>query len=93
MKKVIILCSSCGWKRIADGDKIGLAELKNDSLSSKKYRCPGCGRAVSPRKFSDPQEEQDRKNKEEIMKKSEEKWRQENLDFHARFMEETENDE
>ncbi|NDD53769.1 hypothetical protein EBZ39_07805 [bacterium] len=93
MTKVIVLCSSCGWKRITDGDKIGLAELKNDSLSSKKYRCPGCGRGVSPRKFSDPQEEQDRKNKEEIMKKNEEKWRQENLDFHVRFMEEAENAE
>lgn len=87
MTKVIILCSSCGWKRIAEGADTGLVEIKNDSLSSKKYRCPGCGRAISPRKFSDPQEEQDRRNEEEKMRKNEEKWRQENLDFRARFME------
>lgn len=93
MKKVIILCSSCGWKRIADEANTGLLEIKNDSLSSKKYRCPGCGRAISPRKFSDPQGEVERKNEEEKMKKNEDKWRQENLDFHMRFMEETEHAE
>ncbi|NBT57282.1 hypothetical protein EBT16_00700 [bacterium] len=93
MTKVIVLCSACGWKRISDRDDVGLCELNNDSLSSKKYRCPGCGRAVSPRKFSDPQGDQDRKNKEESIKKNEEKWRQENLDFHARFMEEAEHAE
>lgn len=93
MNKVIILCSFCGWKKIADKEKIDLYELKTDSLSSKKYRCPGCGRAVSPRKFSDPQREHDKKNEEESMKKNDEKWRQENLDFQVRFMEETKNEE
>jgi hypothetical protein len=93
MTKVIILCSFCGWKKIAESDNTGLSEIKNDSLSSRKYRCPGCGRATSPRKFSDPQKEQDRKNEEEKMKKNEEKWRQENLDFHTRFLEETEHAE
>ena len=88
MTKVILLCSSCGWKRISDEGNIGLKELNNDSMSSKKYRCLGCGRAVAPRKFKDPQEEQDRKNREEMMKKNEEAWRQENLDFHSSFMEE-----
>jgi len=90
MTKIIILCSSCGWKKISEENKTNLVELNNDSMSSKKYRCPGCGRGVAPRKFADPQEEQDRKNEEERMRRNEEKWRQENLDFHARFMEEVE---
>lgn len=88
MSKVIILCASCGWKKVADKDETGLTELKNDSLSSKKYRCPGCGRGVSPRKFGDPQKEHDRKREEEKMKDNDQKWKQDNLDFHVRFMEE-----
>jgi DNA-directed RNA polymerase subunit RPC12/RpoP len=89
MKKAIILCASCGWKTVSDRDSIGLVEIKNDSLSSKKYRCPGCGRAVSPRNFSDPQKDQDNKKNEEKMKEENEAWLQENLDFHKSFMEET----
>lgn len=88
MSKAIVLCVSCGWKTVAEENEIGLKELKNDTLSSKKYRCPGCGRAISPRKFGDPQKEQDRKENEDRMKKENEKWIKENLDFQKKFAEE-----
>jgi uncharacterized protein YlaI len=92
MSKVIVLCIFCNWKTIAEENEVGLKELKNDTLSSKKYRCPRCGRAISPRKFGDPQKEQDRKENEDKMKKENETWIRENLDFQKKFAEEI-NDE
>lgn len=92
MSKVIVICQSCGWKRISEEDGVGLVEIKNDSLSGKKYRCPGCGRAITSRKFSDPQGDHELREKEKAMKEENEKWMKEHLEFRRKFTEES-NDE
>lgn len=55
-EKSILLCG-CGWKRISDLSDGDLLELKNDTMSSRKFRCPKCGFAVTPRPAKDPQSE------------------------------------
>lgn len=85
--KVILLCASCGWKRVCDGECSGLRELKTDTLSSRKFRCPGCGRGVAPRKFPDPQAEADRKAKDDRLKAENEAFLGETIDFQRKFSE------
>lgn len=86
-KKAIILCASCGYKKVCEPEDTGLVELKNDTLSPRKFRCPGCGRAVAPRSFPDPQSELEGKAKEERLKAEHEAFVGEAMDFQRRFSE------
>lgn len=87
-RKYILLCQSCSWKLVSDLSESGLYELKNDSMSSRKFRCPQCGKAVVPRKIKDPQEEQNRKAESERLKQENKKWMEENIKFQNNFMKE-----
>ncbi len=88
-KKRIILCEPCGWKTVSDTDGINLTPLNSDTLSNKKYRCPNCGRAVTPRKCKDPQSELENKNKDEQVKRENKKWMEESIALQKAFKEET----
>lgn len=92
-KKVIILCAYCSWKRICDFDNIGLHELKSDSMSSRKFRCPGCGRAIAPRKFPDPQKEVELAAKEDKVKEDNEAFIIEHAEFQRNFLKNMKEDE
>jgi predicted RNA-binding Zn-ribbon protein involved in translation (DUF1610 family) len=92
-KKYILLCQSCSWKIVSDLSDSGLHELKNDSMSSRKFRCPNCGRAVVPRGVSDPQKEQDRKAESERLKEENKKWMEENIRFQNNFVKEKDDNE
>jgi hypothetical protein len=92
-KKQILLCDYCGWKKICDQGSSGLHELKNDTLSSKKFRCPNCGRAVSARSFKDPQGEADRKSHETKIEEDNKKWMEENTQFQEKFLKETQDEQ
>jgi hypothetical protein len=83
--KHILLCQSCSWKLVSDLSDVALHELKNDSMGPRKFRCPRCGRAVVPRKTSDPQEEQNRKKEGERLKEESRKWIEENIKFQKEF--------
>ena len=87
-KKSIILCEYCGWKRVCDPDSSGLHELKSDSMSGRKFRCPGCGRAIVPRPAPDPQSDVERQTKEERSKSEYEAWMERSLDFQRNFLKE-----
>lgn len=93
MPKYILLCEFCSWKTISDLTDTSLYELKSDTLSNKKYRCPKCGRAVAPRKCKDPQAEIDRAKRDEKIKLDNKKWMEESVEFQKGFLEETKDDE
>jgi len=86
--KFILLCN-CGWKAISDlRDDIGIVELKNDTLSSRKFRCPSCGLAITPRKMKDPQSELDRERMDHEMAEENKKWLEESIEKQAKFIQE-----
>lgn len=91
--KYILICNSCSWKLISDLKDSNLYELKSDTLSSKKFRCPTCGRAVCPRAAADPQREQDNKANSEKMIEENKKWMQENIKFQEEFEKEIKNEQ
>ena len=90
MGKSILLCDYCGWKSSSDLEDV--YELKNDTLSNKKYRCKKCGRGVTPRKTKDPQKDLDKKIEEEKIKKENDEWMKSVLDFQINFLQEEENE-
>jgi ribosomal protein S27AE len=90
MNKYILLCDYCGWKVISDFKKTNIYELKNDTLSNKKYRCEKCGRGVCLRKFQDPQSELDKKIQEDKIKKETEEWIIKNMDYRKNFLKDIE---
>jgi|688.fasta_scaffold111793_4 hypothetical protein len=92
-KKRIVLCDYCGWKKVCDPDESGLHELKSDTLSNKKFRCPGCGRAISARPFKDPQGEADRKSQETKMEEENKKWIEEHIQFQEKFLKERDDEQ
>ena len=92
-KKRILLCDYCGWKKICDLDASGLHELKSDTLSNKKFRCIGCGRAISARPFKDPQGEADIKSQETKMEEENKKWIEEHIQFQEKFLKEREDEQ
>lgn len=71
----------------------GLHELKSDSMSSRKFRCPGCGRAIAPRKFPDPQREMDLASEEKRIKEENEAFIIEHAEFQRNFLKEIEENE
>lgn len=83
----LFLCEPCGWKKVCNLEMSGLKEMSNDSMSSRKFRCPSCGRGISPRKLSDPQGELDRREKEEAMKSEYKDWLDKSMEFQAKFAE------
>jgi DNA-directed RNA polymerase subunit RPC12/RpoP len=83
--KSIILCEYCGWKRVGDPESFGLHELKNDSMSGRKFRCPGCGRGVVPRPTQDPQHELDTRIREERSKLEYEEWMEKSRESQRNF--------
>ena len=93
MSKKILLCSWCGWKRISDLTDPDLKELKNDTMSSRKFRCLKCGRGIAPRPIKDPQKELELKNKETNIKEENKKWIDEVLQFQDDFRKEKQIDE
>ena len=90
MHKHILLCTFCGWKRICGLEDPGLNEMKNDTLSSRKFRCPGCGRGVAPRKFKDPQKDLDDKLADEKAKAENEEFMKDSISYQESFLEEIE---
>lgn len=84
-KKYILICEFCNWKVISELENLNLYELKSDTLSNKKYRCPRCGRGITPRKTKDPQSEIEKDNEENRIKKENEKWVEENIKFQIDF--------
>jgi len=89
----ILLCQSCGWKEVCELDRSVAVEIKNDSMSSRKFRCPSCGRGVVPRSFPDPQRELDLKSKDERIKSEMDEWTERSLDFQKRFLEDDDGSE
>lgn len=71
---------------MCDPDSSGLHELKNDSMSGRKFRCLGCGRGVVPRPAPDPQYEVDMKVKEEKSRSEYEDWMEKSIDFQRNFV-------
>jgi hypothetical protein len=92
-KKVILLCSHCSWKRVCEIDDCGLYELKSDSMSARKFRCPGCGRAIVPRKFPDPQKDLERAAREERIRSENEAFLIDHEEFQKKFVKEVEDNE
>lgn len=83
-----LLICECGWKRITDLSDPDLYELKSDTMSSRKFRCRSCGKAVTPRKIQDPQSEVDRKRREEELAEENRRWMEESIAAKERFMKE-----
>jgi hypothetical protein len=87
-EKLILLCN-CGWKRLDELDGMNdLLELKNDTLSSRKFRCPCCGFAVTPRRVKDPQLDVDRIKKEIEIGEENKKWLEDSMEIQNKFMKE-----
>jgi len=87
-KKSIFLCQACGWKRVCDPNSSGLLETKNDAESPSKFRCPTCGRGIVPRKFPDPQAENEMRASEERMREENQAFLDEVTQFQKKFIEE-----
>lgn len=83
----IFLCSSCGWKKVCGLEDSGLLETSNDTMSSRKFRCPSCGRGISPNKFQNPQAEVDRAAAERSMKSEMDAWMAKSAEFQRKFIE------
>lgn len=84
----IFLCGSCGWKKVCRLEQSGMHELRSDTMSSRKFRCPSCGRGVAPRKFPDPQSEADRQSAETNLKIEYEDWLDKSMDHQREFLRE-----
>lgn len=91
MPKSILLCD-CGWKDILNSDLVGAPkELNNDTMSSRKFRCPRCGFAVTPRPAADPQSELRIKLEEDRIAEENKRWLKESELKTKEFMEKIRN--
>lgn len=86
-EKYILLCG-CGWKRISDLSDGDLFKLKNDTMSSRKFRCPGCGFAVTPRPAKDPQSELEDRLAEQKARDDYARWLEESARDREEFLKE-----
>lgn len=91
-EKFILLCG-CGWKMVSDLNNTGLHELKNDTMSARKFRCPSCGFAVCPRKIKDPQAELERKKLDDRIAEENRSWLEESKKAQEQFLKETQDGE
>jgi len=85
-EKFLLICD-CGWKRTSnlDGFK-DVVEIKNDTMSSRKFRCPHCGLAMTPKKVKDPQSEFEKIKKEREVEEENKRWIEESIRKQATFM-------
>lgn len=87
-EKFILLCG-CGWKKISDlNSENGAYEIKNDTMSPRKFRCPSCGFAITPRKTNDPQSELDRAKRDADMEEENKKWLKDSVERQTIFVKE-----
>lgn len=87
-EKFLLLCG-CGWKSISDlKGEVGAVEINNDTLSSRKFRCPSCGFAVTPRKTKDPQAELDRARKDVEIAEENKRWLEDSVEKQIEFIKE-----
>lgn len=93
MSKYILLCDYCSWKTISDLDSLKSQEIKNDTLSCKKFRCPKCGRAVSAKKIKDPQKDLEKQKEELRVQEENKKWMDESIAFQINFNKERNEDD
>lgn len=80
------LCEYCGWKRVFREGQSGLRPSPNDTMSADKFKCPGCGRAVTPRKIQDPQGEADRIARDDKAKSDNEAWLEKSMEYQREFI-------
>lgn len=90
--KFMLLCG-CGWKMVSDLSETGLYEVRNDAMGPRKFRCPVCGFAVTPRPTKDPQSEADRKAAEIKVAEEDRRWLEESARERAEFMEKITNEQ
>lgn len=83
--KYILLCDYCSWKTVSSTDDIKIQQIKNDTLSCKKFRCPNCGRAISPKKIKDPQRDLEKLEEEKRSQEENKKWIDESMNFQINF--------
>lgn len=93
MPDLFIFLCNCGWRKVSQIENCGLLELKNDTLSSRKFRCPSCGFSITPFKTKDPQYEINKKNIEKEIEEENKKWLEESSEKQAEFVKEIENAE
>lgn len=85
--KFILLCA-CGWKLISESaNDSGIRELNNDAMGPRKFRCPQCGFAVTPRPAKDPQGDLNRRLEEERLAEENKKWLEKSLAERREFIE------
>lgn len=82
----IALCEFCGWKRVFPAGDPSVRVSANDTMSSKKTKCPKCGRSVTPRKFPNPQGEADTAAKEQRNKLENEAWLERSAEYQREFI-------
>lgn len=92
-EKFMLLCT-CGWKRVSALDSLeDVVELHNDTLGARKFRCPSCGFAVTPRKSKDPQSEVDKLRLEQEMERENRRWLEDSAEKQVKFIKEMESAE
>lgn len=84
--KFLLLCG-CGWKMISDLSETGLYEVRNHTMGPRKFRCPSCGFAVTPRPAKDPQSEADSKAADARAAEENKRWLEESARERIKFME------
>jgi hypothetical protein len=90
---MFILMCGCGWKKTTDLKDKNIHELKNDTMSSRKFRCPSCGKAVTPRHAKDPQSELDARIRSEKIAEDNRRWLADSLKAQEKFLKETDGGE
>lgn len=86
-EKFIFLCG-CGWKSVSCLEDSGIVEIKNDTLSNRKFRCPSCGFAITPRKTKDPQADIEKAIKEKEMAEETKRWLEDSVQRQVNFIKE-----
>lgn len=86
-EKFLFLCG-CGRKSVSGLEDSGMVEIKNDTLSNRKFRCPSCGFAITPRKTKDPQADIERFRKEKEMAEETKKWLEDSVERQVNFIKE-----
>lgn len=89
MASFFMLLCGCGWKKTTDLKNEELYELKSDTMSSRKFRCPSCGMAVTPRPAKDPQSELDARIRNEKIVEENKRWLEESAKDQEEFLKET----
>ena len=57
VKLYLLRCGTCDYKRWSDGSDLSdlvMVTTCRDCGGAKKFKCPGCGRLISAKKFQRP---------------------------------------